>query len=651
MQASQNSQSGNGSNREVMGTTASNEVEHHAGKREVEMYVRTYRSLLRSSGDVGLKALIQAHYNIDSALHPKARSPEPDMSAFIYSSLRLPPEIMRCSRILLGQSEEIFRQQNIPVDQWQVVTAAARRRRWYYDGKNTLAVFVASESDIDDIVPTLVAFQIEWNKFHWLLNVDPTTMQLLESRVDRNSPVFGEITKVVRERLSISNEDWRRLEVMWGDLLWANLLLIGRDRKNITLRMLGGSYVDFARTARRWWAPIEKLLEDLRLANRPVYFVSSNMHSLSNLISGMAVRRQEEIVRFALSGADPFLAEECRKLKEGNSPGNWQNFLYYAAREYMRTAAGREYARARPIEEQEHGIWYISARQGMEIDAQVIDCAKIRPPDLDDRCQVAGIDRIGESRSIILNIDYPLGLAAYRVLRELLTNLIDVRGIYILGKAATLNASIGDVMIANVVLDEHSSNVYWLDNCFSAADLSRYLVFGSVLDNQRAVSSKGTFLQNRQYLDFYYNSNYTVIEMEGGPYLDAVYEDIYSTRYPIGENINFAKMPFDLGILHYASDTPYTRGKNLGAGSLSYFGMDSTYAAAITILRRILDREVATISRGSLARAAAGAPGYLDPNSPAATGVLKTSSISTPPNLPPPGMPQINLPSGPKMPS
>jgi hypothetical protein len=605
-------------------------TEHLAGKREVDMYVRTYRSLLRSSGDVGLKALIQAHYNIDSLLHPDARSNDPDMSAFIYSILRLPPEILRCSRLLLGQSDDVFRQNNIPIDQWQTVTASARRRKWYYDGKSTLAAFIASETDIDDIVPTLVALQIEWNKFHWLLNVDPTTMQLLESRVDRSSPVFAEITKVVRERLHISMDDWKRLELMWGDLLWPNLLVMGRDRRNFTIRMMGGSYVDFARTARRWWNPIEKLITDLRLDKRPVYFVSSNMHSLANLLGGMAVRRQDELTRFALSGADPLLAEECRKLKEGNSSGNWNNFLYYVAREYARTAAGREYARARPVEEQERGIWYVGARYGMEIDAQVIDLAKLRPGDVDERCRVAGIDRLPDAKGIILNIDYPLGIAAYRVLREIMTNVAELRGVYILGKAATLNASIGDVLISNVVLDEHSQNVYWLDNCFSAADLSRYLMFGSVLDNQRAVSSIGTFLQNRQYLDFYYAANYTVIEMEGGPYLDAVYEDIYSTRYPTGENINFSKMPFDLGILHYASDTPYTRGKNLGAGSLNYFGMDSTYAAAIAIVRRILDHEVAAATRGT----PASQDGTLHPSAPSGTGIFRASRIAGRPDAP-----------------
>ena len=581
------------------------EEQHEAGTREVEMYIRTYQSLLRSSGEVGLKALVQAHYNIDSVLHPQARSSEPDMSAFIYTMLRLPAATLNCSKVLLGQSDEVFAQHGFQVEQWQATTAPARRRKWFFDGKTTLAAYIASVSDTDDIVPTLVGLQIEWNKFHWLLSADPTTMQLLESRVDRSSPVYAEISKVVRERLHVTIEDWRRLEVMWGDSVWVNLLAIGKERKNFTLRMLGGSHVGFVRSTRKWWSPVAKLLDDARLQRRPVYFVSSNSHSLANLFSGVARRREEELTRFAITGADSFMAEEARKLKDGHALGNWQNFLYFAAREYQKTPAGQGFARSKPVEEQERGIWNIGARQGLEIDVQVIDLSKLRADDLDPRVRTPGIERLADSRGVIINIDYPLGMAAYRVLREVLENLIQVKGVYILGKAATLNGSIGDVMISNVVLDEHSLNTYWLDNCFSAADVAGNLVYGAVLDNQRAVSSKGTFLQNRAYLDFYYRANYSVVEMESGPYLDAVYESLYMTRYPTGENINFARLPFDLGIIHYASDTPYTRGKNLGAGSLSYYGMDSTYAATVAIARRILDQELGGVRGDAVARAEA----------------------------------------------
>jgi hypothetical protein len=45
------------------------------------------------------------------------------------------------------------------------------------------------------------------------------------------------------------------------------------------------------------------------------------------------------------------------------------------------------------------------------------------------------------------------------------------------------------------------------------------------------------------------------------------------------------------------SDTPLSKGKNLGAGTLSYFGMDSTYATTLAILRRIIQREEAYLEK------------------------------------------------------
>ena len=570
---------------------------HEAGKRDVELYIRTYNTLLRSSGEVSLKALVQAHYNIDSSLHPDARAPHPDMSAFIYSVLRLPSSILHCNLVLLGQSEEVFLQQGYSVNTWQGVTASARRRKWFYDGDETLAVYVASISDTDDIVPILVAFQIEWNKMFYLLNADPTTMQLLETHMDPSSPVFAEISKVLRERLQIAPDDWQRLEVIWGDCLWENLLMIGQQRKSFNMRMLGGSHVGFVRATRAWWAPVKSLMDTQNLQDRPVYFVSSNPHSIVNLLSGLILNRGDELTKFALKGQDSYLTDECRKIQEGIVPGNWQNFLYFTAREWFKTPAGKELILNRGREEQERGIHYMGARHGLEVDAQVIELAKLRPSDIDPRCRMSNMDVLAKSQAIILNIDYPLGMAAYRMMREIMENVTRIRGIYILGKAATLNGSIGDVMISNVVMDEHSQNTYWLDNSFSVHEVQPYLIYGSVLDNQKAISAKGTYLQNRQYLDFYYQANYTVVEMESGPYLNAVYEDQYLMRYPMGENINFARLPYELGILHYGSDTPYTRGKNLGAGSLSYFGMDSTYASSVAIVRRILANEITLLKQ------------------------------------------------------
>src|SRR2546421_11252580 len=86
-----------------------------ASKQDVELYIRTYTTMLRSSGEVKVKALVQAHLNADSALHVNARGREPDMSAFLYCVQRLPACIMHVRRVLLGQSGEVFRRHGFPV--------------------------------------------------------------------------------------------------------------------------------------------------------------------------------------------------------------------------------------------------------------------------------------------------------------------------------------------------------------------------------------------------------------------------------------------------------------------------------------------------------------------------------------------------------
>ena len=120
-----------------------------------------------------------------------------------------------------------------------------------------------------------------------------------------------------------------------------------------------------------------------------------------------------------------------------------------------------------------------------------------------------------------------------------------------------------------------------------------YLEEGSVFDNQSALTVRSAFLQNKQYMSTFYRDGYTVLEMESGPFLSAIFELVNPAPAPTNEIVNLSvQAPFDVGILHYASDTPYSRRQSLLSKSLSYFGVDSTYACAIAIVRRILIQEV-----------------------------------------------------------
>ena len=69
------------------------------------------------------------------------------------------------------------------------------------------------------------------------------------------------------------------------------------------------------------------------------------------------------------------------------------------------------------------------------------------------------------------------------------------------------------------------------------------------------------------------------------------YRSLRPSRYPTAEIVDLYPVPFDVGIIHYASDTPISKGKSLGTQHLSYFGMDPTYAGTVAILRRILTLE------------------------------------------------------------
>jgi hypothetical protein len=85
--------------------------------------------------------------------------------------------------------------------------------------------------------------------------------------------------------------------------------------------------------------------------------------------------------------------------------------------------------------------------------------------------------------------------------------------------------------------------------------------------------------------------------MEGGPYLSGAYEIAEPRRHPQNEIVSLIDQShFELGVIHYASDTPYSRRQSLLSKSLSYFGMESTYGCAIAIARRIFANELARLT-------------------------------------------------------
>ena len=549
---------------------------------EVELYHRTYTTLLRSSGETLLRVLEPSHRSMTSSLHALAGSDELDLGAFLYAIRRLPDAVSAARVIIMGQEAEVFARHGIgPLDEWTPLEAPARRRRWYDDGQGTMAVLLASASDLDDLIPTLVAYQIEWNKLRVRLRTSdwpPDGGDVDAGRVRRGARRHGRTTGC--SSLETWGEDLRGPHRRGGRRA-AQPAHPHAGRQRRRLRAHDAPLVGAG--ARRRWP--SRRSTTARCTSSP-----PTRTRMANLVSGTARRREDELTSWVETDGPDDLRTELAAFRDGRTDGSWENFLYFSARDFFE-AQGAELKERRSEEERAVGITHISSRTALRVSAQVIALDRLDPRWLDPRLGDVDADRLSRCPAVIVNIEYPLGLAAYNILREITEAHDTLRGVYVLGKAATLNADVGDVMISSVIHDEHSGSTYWLDNAFSVSDIAPYLMFGSGLDNQRAVTVKSTFLQNREYLDFYYREAFTVVEMEAGPYCNAVYEIADVDRYPVGEAVNFSKLPIDFGIIHYASDTPYTQARTLGARGLSYYGMDSTYASSLAILRRVLDLE------------------------------------------------------------
>ncbi|MCP4415684.1 MAG: hypothetical protein GY805_03615 [Chloroflexi bacterium] len=562
-----------------------------SGNEEINLYLRTYYSLLRSSREVQIKTLIEAHKRMNSALHVAADEPQPDMAAFIYAILRMPACLDKLRLLIMGQSEQVFSQHGFPkVESWQQVSAIGRRRRSFFDGKDQLAVYIASRSDIDDIVPILVAYQIERRKLHYLFKKEPIIKELERIRDSKGGVPSGNSFIRLAHMTTIPTEDLQRLCMVWGVKTADKLLNIAQEKQELSIRSLAGSLADYKRATTRWWRNVEDQLPNIDPAKHPIYFVSSNTHSLANLLSGFAQQNENHIRTFIGENGSEALLQEYNNILEENVPSSWENFMYYALKKLE--AANPQVRVERLKAEKAAGLIRIPSEHAFDIEVQIIPLNKLNLNGMDKRLRLPGIEQLQQSDALLINIDYPLGMAAYQVLTEIARNIAAVRGVYIMGKSATLNGRIGDVMIPSVVHDEHTLNTYLVDNCFTADDVAPHLVYGTVMDNQKAITVPGTFLQNEGYMSVFYKEGYTDMEMEAGPYLSGVYEMVRPKRHPSNELVNLYNSSFPIGILHYASDTPFSKGKNLGAQNLSYFGMDPTYATMVAILRAIFETEL-----------------------------------------------------------
>ena len=357
----------------------------------IDLYMRTYYSLLRSTTTVDVGVLERTHVSMNSSLHHYATESRVDTSALIYSISRLPSCIDETDEILMGQSIRTFQDAGYTdIQMWEQVRAVARRRRTLYNRKGLMAVFIASRSDIDDLVPMLTAYQIEWNKIHFVLNTSDGESVLAEL-VKCGDLLSTVLIEKLAMLLELETEEFSRLLKLLGQSPAQILQKIKQKRKNMRIRMVSGSLADYRRATYTWWSGIQEQLtkSKMDIEQRPVYFVSSNTHALPNMLSGYVHKHEDELLSYVQTKHDESLLREYERLHYETGEDFKENFLYFALKSYLNDFPDK--VEEVVHEEQQSGIYRSSSDFVFDVEAQVIDFSKLDVSKLDHRiCQ--GID-------------------------------------------------------------------------------------------------------------------------------------------------------------------------------------------------------------------------------------------------------------------
>ena len=158
--------------------------------------------------------------------------------------------------------------------------------------------------------------------------------QLVSAFIENDQQAFSELA----EKLLSSAEDLSRLCSVWKDQKAEWMLEIRSRPSNLRIKLLNSAMVQNSRAANYWLEEILERVPDLQ--EHPVYFVSSNLHSAANLVSGYALHKEAELHRFLENKETAMLREEWENINKKKLSSSRENLLYYVLKKYQQSEFG-----------------------------------------------------------------------------------------------------------------------------------------------------------------------------------------------------------------------------------------------------------------------------------------------------------------------
>ena len=491
-----------------------------------------------------------------------------ELNGLKYVMDRLPEGIEEC-RVIYMTDDEGYRS-----SQFKPIIPPKRRRHCYRIDQDQMNVeLTRGRSDVYDILTHLTFLFIESHKIREKAVIDKEgtpgrEWQALEKVVLEHkklnkaeterviaylSTLLGrtfEETKQAYEEFKEPNNPNRFFQLIyWLGKLALNEAYLGQKRAikfSPRLRERLGHHV----YGEIWASNIKKHLQKQGLLQRPIHIISSNMHSVLNVLFAQKALKtdKEDMALYKELSQDQHqnMRDKVTKLAEKN------------------------------------GMVYLKDRSGANIDVQIFDTAKFRNADL----PVGFYQQDDTKKPVLIVMDYAFGEQAFEVMDELLKPFeengekehLNVQSISIMGKAGILVGAKGDIMIPKVHMFEGTADNYPIENELSIKDFETENV--KVYEGTM-VTVLGTSLQNKDILSFFKNSTWKAIglEMEGAHYQKAI-QSAAKIRGNIdaGVKVRYA---------YYASDNPLETGSTLASGPLGVKGVEPTYIITKKILQQV----------------------------------------------------------------
>ncbi|MDR3273575.1 MAG: hypothetical protein LBT29_08860 [Flavobacteriaceae bacterium] len=490
-----------------------------------------------------------------------------ELNGLIYVLDRLPQGIEECAYIYLTSNEGLQKSSFTPI------FPKKRRRTCYRIDENQMNIEVLlGRSEIYDILTHLTFLYNEADKIrkktHDFNGKPHRVWNLVEKAALSSEPLKRKDREVILTHLaSILGRSFDEAVSAYKNFQEAadpdrfikiiyNLGRISREdclgirRREIHFSSILKERVGHHIFGGKWAETVKHTLYKNGLHEKELHIVSSNMHSVKNMLFAFDALKK----KYELSEELKLYEELSENLEIG------EKVTEHALK---------------------NGMIYIKDMSGSNIDVQIFDLSKISLKNTTFK------DCKNANDHVLIVFDYAFGEQAFEVMDELLRPFKAGKGIFrmkvnsisILGKAGILVGNKGDIMIPNSHIFEGMADNYPFYNELSLCNFEDYKV---KVFQGAMITVLGTSLQNRDVLSYFMETSWKAIglEMEGAHYQKAI-QVASKIRHHINDDVK-------LRYAYYASDNPLETGSTLASGGLGLTGVKPTYLITQKILEQIL---------------------------------------------------------------